>query len=126
MKQSFFPTLAHGVLIPIEVPEVSYNRFDATNTSGKGFGPHYVTLGIDKIEGFASEELMIDGVSLVLALLQKFDPAIQMHCQVEGSPLWSVTTPDRSKGFPNTPTMMFCYYDVVRKWTLNITQKKSQ
>ena len=68
---------------------------------------------------------MIDGASLVLALLQKFDPAIKMNCQVEGSPLQSVKTPDRLNGFPNTPTMMFCYYDVVRKWTLNTTQKKA-
>ena len=99
--------------------------FSTKKATGAAGDKWLLSLGIDKLDGYDPSELTIDGVCAVFAFLQQFDPSIQLHCQVEGSPLPPLTVADRKKGFPTEIMMVLMYYFVERKWTLNPNQSNS-
>ena len=85
-----------------------------------GYGGGYVELIAEKLEGTEhQEEVCIDAVALFLSFLHTVDLTASPLCQYEGVKMPPITSTDRTKGFPNTPTTFFLYVEMERKWTLN-------
>ena len=124
-KNTSYSGVSHGSLPPMQVPEALRHMFSTKKATGAAGDKWLLSLGIDKLDGYDPSELTIDGVCAVFAFLQQFDPSIQLHCQVEDSPLPPLTVADRKKGFPTEIMMVLMYYFVERKWTLNPNQSNS-